>query len=181
MRAADSETMSQQIERAIATRRWVRAQTLIKREIARTPRSHWLLTRLGSTYYAQRQYKRALLYIEKALSLAPRCPLVLWDYACCLDMLGRTKECLAVCRRLLRRGVGRLAHGKCGEGNEWARGLVADCYYRMAQCYRDLGDNKRAAVAFRRHLALRGPGCRSIYPIAEVRKELRALARLVQR
>jgi len=163
--------MSKAIEKAIEKNDWPRARALLRRALKRDPDSHWLITRLGLTYYEQRQYKRALHYSEKALALSPRCPLVLWDYAGCLDMLGRPKEAISIYRRLIRRGVDRIAHGDCGEGIAWARGLVADCHYRMAHCYRDLGNTRQAVVSHRRHLALRGPGCRSSYPIDKVRQE----------
>jgi len=169
--------MSKAIERAIETEDWPRAGTLIRSALKCEPDNHWLLTRLGLTYYERRQYERALLYSEKAFALAPQCPLVLWDYAGCLDMLDRTQEALSMYRWLVRRGVERLAHGECGEGIAWARGLVADCYYRIAHCHRVLGDRTRAVASYRQHLALRGPGCRSIYSIAEVRKELQSLLR----
>jgi tetratricopeptide (TPR) repeat protein len=102
--------MTKAIESAIETDDWPRARVLIRSALKRDPDSHWLLTRLGLTYYEQRQYKRAIQYSEKALALAPHCPLVLWDYAGCLEMLDRTQEALAIYRRLLRRGINRLAH-----------------------------------------------------------------------
>ena len=169
--------MSKAIERAIEVDDWPKARSLIRAALERCPDNHWLLTRLGLTYYEQRQYKRALRYIEKALALSPRCPLVIWDYAGCLHMLGKYKEAIAVYKRLTTRGVDRIATGDCGEGKAWARGIVADCYYRAAQCYRKLDNRKRAARAYRRHLALRGPGCRSIYGIGDVRRELLSLER----
>jgi tetratricopeptide (TPR) repeat protein len=167
--------MSKQIERAIDTEDWPKARELIRSALKRRPDDHWLLTRLGLTYYEQRQYKHALFYTKKAMVLCPKCPLVLWDYAGCLHMLDRNEESIAVYRQLTSRGIERIATADCGEGKAWAKGLVADCHYRTGECYRERGDMKRAANAYRRHLALRGPGCRSIYPIADIRNELEAL------
>lgn len=169
------EKMSKAIEKAIQRDDWPRARALIRSALKQEPESHWLITRLGSTYYEQKQYKRALHYSEKALALAPNCPLVLWDYACTLEELNRTKEALSIYCKLIRRGVKSIANGECGEGNAWARGLVADCHYRSAHCHRVIGDRKRAAKSYHRHLALRGPGCRSIYPISDVRRQLQVL------
>ena len=70
-----------------------------------------------------------------------------------------------------------MALGECGEGMTWARGLVADCWYRIAVCHERSRRRKLALKAFEQHLRLRGPGCRSIYPIAEVRHKQRALLR----
>ena len=163
--------MSAEIEQAIERDEWIRAQKLIERRLRSEPDSHWLLTRLSLTYYERHDYASALPYSERAVALAPNCPLVLWDYAGTLAMLGRTKEALALFRRLVRRGIDSIANDDCGEGVAWSRGLVADCHYRMAHCYLDLRRKKEATHAFTCHLNLRGPGCRSIYPIQQVRKE----------
>jgi hypothetical protein len=80
-----------------------------------------------------------------------------------------------VYRRILRRDVDSLAYGDCGEGLAWARGLIADCWYRIARCHLRSGRRRLSTTAFKTHLKLRGPGCRSIYPIAGVRRELQAL------
>lgn len=164
-----------QIERALASERWQQARALIRRALRSEPEDHWLITALGLTYYEQRQYRRALAYSERALALAPRCPLVLWDYAGCLHMLNREQEALRIYRRLTRLGVRRMAFGECGEGLRWAKSMVVDCHYRMACCHQRLGHLSDAKHAFRLHLALRAQGYRSIYPLRDVRQEIRDL------
>ena len=133
------------------------------------PSSHWLLTRLSLTYYEERKYALALRHVQRAAELAPRCPLVLWDWAGTLQMLGRHEDALRVYKRLVARGVEEIAEGPCGEGRAWARGLVADAYYRMSQCYEAEGRTRAAENALVQHLDMRGPGCRSIYPLEEVK------------
>jgi tetratricopeptide (TPR) repeat protein len=130
---------------------------------------------LALTHYEEFQYEKALALEEKALSLAPNCPLVLWDYAGSLEMLGRQREALRVYQRLIKRGAKSIATGECGEGLAWARGLVADCWYRMAGCYASLGNRAKELKAFEVHLDLRGPGCHSIYRLGELHKELNQL------
>ena len=167
--------MGEAIEAVIADENWVLARRLINRELRRTPDDHWLLTRLSLTYYEQRNYKQALKISERALDLAPRCPLILWDYAGTLDMLGRTAEAIRIYQKIIRRGADSLAHGECGEGMAWARGMLADCYFRMGLCYGDRGNRSKATVALRKHLSLRRLGCRSIYDIRTARKHLAAM------
>lgn len=164
--------MSDTIEALIAAEDWEAAEALIRSHLAFDPDCHWLLTRLSTTFYERRQYGRALHYAERALRLAPRCPLVLWDYAGSLDMLGQKDEAIVVFRRLIRRGAIRIARGPCGEGLARSRALVADCWYRVALCHRDLGHFRPAVRALRKHLSLRGAGCRSIYSIREVQRTL---------
>lgn len=171
--SAKRVSSGERIEREIAHEHWGQARKLIQAELRSQPNHHWLLTRLSLTYYEQRQYAKALDLTTRAMQEAPTCPLVLWDHAGTLEMLGQTNEALAIYQRLIKRGVHRVAHDACGEGVAWARGLVADCHYRIAHCYRTLNEPKPAARAYTRHLAMRGPGCRSIYPLRAVRSELK--------
>jgi tetratricopeptide (TPR) repeat protein len=165
--------MSKEIERCIDDEQWKDARQKIRLALRKEPDDHWLLTRLGLTYYEERNYNRALFYDTKAIKIAPACPLVLWDYAGTLSMLDRNKEAISIYQKLLRRGEKSIAFGRCGEGLAWARGLVADCFYRIGICYEESGLPKKAKRYYQQHLARRGPGCRSIYPISEVKKRLR--------
>jgi tetratricopeptide (TPR) repeat protein len=164
--------MSRAIEKAIESENWKRARNLIRARLRREPRDHWLLARLGLTYYEERAYSRALRCEVRALSIQPSCPLALWDYAGSLQMLGREREALRTYKRLIRRGVRSLAYGRCGEGLARARGLVADCHYRAGLSHQELGQRRRAIKALRKHLKLRGPGCHSIYRAEDIKREL---------
>jgi hypothetical protein len=83
-------------------------------------------------------------------------------------MLGMHHEALRTYQVLVERGVEGLAHGDCGEGKAWARGLVADCHLRMSDSWMALGAHAKSVTALDRHLDLRGPGCRSIYKLEEL-------------
>jgi tetratricopeptide (TPR) repeat protein len=139
------------------------------------PVAHWHLTRRASTLYEARRYREALKRSQQALTLAPRCPLVLWDHACILDMLGRRAEAKRIFRRLIRRGAEAIAVGPCGEGLAWARGLVADCHFRLAGILLDEGRPGLARRELGAHRRLRGPGSRSIYDRRDVERLARRL------
>jgi tetratricopeptide (TPR) repeat protein len=164
--------MSEEIQKAIESENWEKARSLIRERLKKSPGNHWLITRLGLTYYEQRQYKRSLNYSKKAIKIAPNCPLVLWDYAGSLDMLNYKKEAISIYKRIISKGLNQIAYGKCGEGKAWARGLIADCHYRLACCYKDIGCFKKSLEEYKYHFALRGPGCHSVYNIKEIRKEV---------
>ena len=164
--------MSQDIEAAIKRSDWPRARSLVRAALRKEPDSHWLITRLSLTYYEEREYERSLVLLQRAYKIAPSCPLVLWDLAGTFDMLERYQEAISVYRRLLRRGVTSVAFGDCGEGIAWARGLLADCWYRLARCQKMKGQRVQAVLSYQNHLQARGPGCRSIYPLRDVRHEL---------
>lgn len=146
-------------------------QFTLRMRLKAEPHHHWLLTRLSSEYYEQRRYVLALRYAEKAFSEAPSCPLVLWDYAGALQMLGRHSKALDLYARIVTRGVNRIATGECGEGRAWARGLVSDSHYRASISLKAVGNEPASLSAFDQCLDLRGPGCRSIYRLTELRAE----------
>jgi tetratricopeptide (TPR) repeat protein len=164
--------MSREIENSIGRSDWKEARQLVRAALRAEPDSHWLLARLSLTYYEEFDYERALIIVKRAYDIAPGCPLVLWELAGTLDMLGREREAISIYRRLIGRGVESVAFGKCGEGLSRARGLIADCWYRLAHCERNLGHGTQAIQCYQRHIASRGPGCHSIYLLRNVRKEL---------
>lgn len=157
-----------QVESLIRAEKWSEARKLILAALKDQPDNHWLLTRLGLTYYEEGNYKIALRYERQALELAPSCPLALWDIAGSLQMLGRHAEALELYSGLVRRGVHSIARGPCGEGLARARGLVADSYLRMADSFKALGRHDDSFRSFEKHLDMRGPGCHSIYPLSSL-------------
>jgi tetratricopeptide (TPR) repeat protein len=160
--------MLRKIEKLIDRDDWPKARKAILAALKRFPDDHWLLTRLGLTYYEQRNYNKALEIEEKAYKLTPNCPLVRWDYAGSLQALERHKEAIKIYRRIVANGVDKIAYGECGEGKAWARGLIADCHYRLSMSYQALGQEVLSLRAFAKHLDLRGPGCHSIYPLKKM-------------
>jgi hypothetical protein len=156
------------IEKAFDADDWIAARKLIKAELKRDPKDHWLLGHLALTYYEQRKYKEALYWDVMALQEAPYCPLLIWHYAGTLAMLDRNHEALLLYRWLLSWGEERLAYGECGEGIRWARTLIADCHYRVACIWDEKRQWKRSAAEFEKYFALRKMGHGSIYSLREV-------------
>jgi tetratricopeptide (TPR) repeat protein len=170
-----NKSTSRRIEPLISKEDWPAARKLIQEELRRDPDDHWLLDRLSLTYYEERNYAKALEYIEQARQLAPDCPLVLWDYAGTLDMLGRKQEALKVYKRLMTRGLRARAVDECWEGPRWTRSLVNDCRYRIALVYRDMGKPALALRYLKAYLRERGPATPSIYRLKEVKDRLAQL------
>ena len=165
------------IEALVEKEDWENARKAILEELDAEPDSHYLVSRLSLTYYEQRQYETALHYSREATKLAPRCPLVLWNHAGALEQTGHEREAIRIWKRLLRRGVERIAHGPCGEGIRQAEALLNDCRYRIGKTYYFLG---RPALAWRymhAHLAHRRRGLPSIYSRADVLWNLERIAR----
>jgi predicted Zn-dependent protease len=72
---------SDPIGRAFAAESWHEARELILEHLLSEPSSHWLLTRLATTYYETYDYAQALEIAKRAERITPTCPLVLWDVA----------------------------------------------------------------------------------------------------
>ena len=142
----------------------------LRQQLKAEPRHHWLLTRVSSVYCARGRYSLALRYAEKAFAEVWSCPLVLWDYAGALQMLGRHHEALDLYARIVTRSVDRIAYGECGEGKAWARGLVSDSHYRASLSLKAIGNERASLSALEQCLDLRGRGCRFIYRLDELRQ-----------
>lgn len=141
------------------------------------PDNHWLITSLAEVYYEHRLYKQAKILDEKALCLAPHCPLVLWNYASDLDMMSDTNRAVYIWQHLLKRGVSSIAFGKCGEGKRWAESLLNDCRYRLALAFAGQKQWPRAKRYMRSHLSHRRAGLPSIYTKAEAMNYLQRMNR----
>ncbi|MEX2173015.1 MAG: hypothetical protein WD872_01550 [Pirellulaceae bacterium] len=169
--------IDRKIERALAAEDWKAARKHILRALQDDPQDHWLLTNLATTYYEERDYRAALDWSRKALILAPQCPIVLWDYAGSLDMLGREKEAIEVWRGLIDWGAAAIAADECGEGIRAARSLVNDCRYRIGCAQVDLGHREAATEMFEQYVANRGRSTPSIYSLDDVHARLAQLAK----
>jgi len=169
-------TFSQQINMLFAQEEWAKARRLLERRLAKEPDNHWLLTRLGTTYYEQQDYEKALGFSQKAFQIAPHCPLVLFDLASTLEMLGEDAQAVKIYAKLFQRGVKGVAEEECGEGVVWARSLLADCLYSVAGCQHRLEHHEQAMWFIQLHLEWRARGAKSIYSVKEARERLREIA-----
>jgi len=143
--------VDKKIDAAFAREDWEGARKLILPELEKQPEDHWLLARLSTTYYEQREYAKALEHIEKAYRIRRQCPLVLWDFAGTLDAIGRPSEALKLYARLIGMGPRTVGSTRpCGEGLEWAISLLNDCVFRGAVCWEHL---QKYDVAGRWYLA----------------------------
>lgn len=169
--------IGKRIEKLLDLEKWSVAERIIKSELRVNPNDHWLLTRLSTIYYEQRKYKTALRIVKKALKLASNCPLVLWDYAGTLGMMGYYNKALKIYKRICDRDVKSIAYGECGEGLDWAKSLLNDCLYRMALCYKEIGNVFIAMNFYKKYINNRATGISSIYNLRKIKTELSNLQR----
>jgi tetratricopeptide (TPR) repeat protein len=169
-------TFSDRINGLFKREQWAQARKLLQKRLEKEPKNHWLLTRLGTTYYEERDYPKALDLSRQAIQLAPECSLVLWDLASTLEMLGDDRGALRAYRGLFARGPQRIADDECGEGMPWALSLLTDCLFSAAGCLHRIGDRDAAVSCLRQHLELRTLGAKSIYSRREVGKRFAEIA-----
>ncbi len=163
------------IEKLLAAKQWKAARALIQDELLSKPTDHWLWTTLGLTYYEERTYDKALKCSRRAVELAPHCPLVLWDFAGCLQMNGKGSSALAIWTLLLSMDLDEIAYGECDEGMDWAMQLLNDVHFRMGRHYQHEGQNEKAVVSFKKYLHNRSHGVGSIYDKKQVETYLAQL------
>lgn len=169
------EEFSEHLDQLFDAERWADARALIVGALRVHRGDHWLLSRLSTTYYEERNYAKALEVAKRAYAAAPNCPLVLWDLAGAMDATGHTRDAIRMYRRLIGRGERAIAHDECGEGERWARALVTDCWYRLGLCYRDTGDVARAIECLEKFLNRLLNGSESIYTDADALRHLKQL------
>lgn len=151
------------------------ARQVIGLQLKRNPNDHWFLMRLGFAHSAEGRYLRALQATTRALALAPKCAAALSEHADNLAAAGRTKEAIRIYRSLIRRGASCIAYGECGEGLRWAKSLINDCRFGLAEIYNGCGDRRRAKYYLKKYLG----SCRGLfttYPRQRVRKVVDALS-----
>lgn len=167
--------VSKVIEEYYREGRWAKARNLILRELKTDPNDHWYLTRLSGTYYEEHKYKKARQASDKAVKLAPHCPLVLWDRAGIMEMNGQPTPAVGIWKGLLKRGAKTVAFGPCGEGLGWAKYLLNDCRYRIANIYRRIDKAKLARMYYKAYMSHRDKRVPSIYSKRVVKKQFASL------
>jgi tetratricopeptide (TPR) repeat protein len=170
-----SINIGKQIDDLIHSERWEKARALIERELANEQDNHWLLTRLGETYYEQRQYKKALPWLLKSLEVVPDCPLTLWHLAGTLDVLGYPAGALRLYTWLLESRK-TVAEDPCWESTAWTDALKTDCVFRLGLSFQHLHRKDKAENCFRRYIDLLLAGAEGSYPVEDAMRHIRELA-----
>jgi len=166
--------VGERIDDLIAAEHWEAARELIEKTLKKEPRSHWLLTQLGETYYEQRHYKKALEVLLRSRDILPDCPLTLWHLAGTLDALGSHDGAIRLYTWLLR-SKKTAKDDPCWESVEWTDALKTDCVFRMGLSFGHLSRKDLAAHCFRKYLDLLSYGAKGSYSIREAKTRLQEL------
>jgi tetratricopeptide (TPR) repeat protein len=89
-------------------------------------------------------------------------------------MLGKHTAAIRIYTRLLKSNVS-YRDDSCWESQEWTDRLKADCVYRLAACFEELGKKAKAEKCYREYLNLLLAGVDGIYPAHDVIERIRKL------
>ena len=180
--------LSKEIDMCFDNDDWSRAVDILQNALDKNPDDHWILTRLSSVYYEMKEYDKALQLSNRAMKIAPACPLALSNHASVLDMSKREKEAINIWNILIKKRIDEVAYGECGEGRTWAKSLINDAVYRIGLSYLDIGEKKKALEYFGIHLKNRERGVFSnfsrkevLFQISMIRKDMELKTQLTVR
>lgn len=154
--------------------RWPEARALLEKEREKQPNDHWVLTQLGVAFYEERRYSEALQLFLASQKIVPDCPLTLWNLAGALDALGNPAEAIRVYAWLLECKQTATAD-PCWESKEWTEALKADCVYRLAACFQQMGRAGAAAHCYRQYINLLISGIQGLYSSNDAMRQIQKL------
>ena len=167
--ASSAARVDARIDRFIESGHWEDAKRLLSERLKREPEEHYYWAKISGVHYMMGKYAEALDSSERALCLAPRCSLAVWEYAEAAFKLARYQDAVNAYRRITTRGIDGVMREMHHEGRAWTRGLVADSFFRLSWSYLELGKRRMALRAAKAALELRGHGVKTtLYPIAQL-------------
>jgi len=164
--------ISEQVNKFHEIKDYQSAKELLILELESHTNDHWLLAELAISFYELRDYKTALTYSEKAINLAPDCPLTMDYHAIILFANEEPEKALEIWNKLLNKGVDEIAHGQCGEGKRFAKSLINDIRFRLGDVYLQLKNKEKALESYKSHLNNRQRGIYSNFTKREVKNEI---------
>jgi len=167
--------ISEVLNQYIMEEDWKRAKKVLENELQNFPEDHFLLTQLGEVYYEMQNYDKSLIFTQKAVEIAPNCPLALNNHATVLFMHERYEEAQQIWKNLLKKGVSEIAKNECGEGIRWAKSLLNDIRFRVGDTYLALGNSSKALQFYQWHLENRQRGQFSNFSKQEVLEEIQSI------
>jgi tetratricopeptide (TPR) repeat protein len=170
-----SSPSQKEIDNAFDNEDYKSAIRLLKYELKKDPDNHWLLTKLSSAYYESFNYNKAKLISEQALKIMPDCPLVIWDYAGPLFMLGENAAAAKAYKKIIKLSKGDIVIGECWETISWTKAIVNDSIFGLGCVAEITGKKGLAKKYFTEYYNNRLQKVSSIYPIDMVRKKLKKL------
>ena len=137
---------------------------------------HEALVDRGLDLHEARRYAAALPWFDRALAVAPGCPIAEYNRANTLHMLGRDREAEPILRALIAASPDELRR-RCATADD-LRSVQLDAHYLLFLVLLDgRGFSAEAFGLAEEHLRRRRRGLRSLWPAREVRADVAARRR----
>lgn len=166
--------LNNRVNRLFEQENWQMARTILEKEQARHPGSHWVLTQIAVTYYEERRYLDALKVLLDSLKIKKDCPLTIWNLAGTLACLGRHDDSRDLYLWILK-SKKSTDDDPCWETATWTKSLKSDCLVRLGDLEKDKGNPVQAAQYYREYLARWARGEKGTYSTSEVDREVQSV------
>ncbi len=153
--------------------KWKRVEIFIKPIVKRPKPNPLYLTYYSISLYQQYQYKEALKYSFKAISLNRKDPFIIYHHGIILMCNKMFKDAIDTWNELLAIPSIELFYGEYSDGIRWAKSLKNDTIYYIALTYFYMNDLAKSIIYYKKHLRSRKKGLPSFKTKKEVREELK--------
>ena len=143
----------------IEQKRFKAVENLMRKKLEQEPENVYFLTQLANALWNLNRSEEALNYSDKAKSISPTNPLMLFNRARVLGSLHKFEEAAAEWEELISMGEAEVAEKGFGKG--WAKSVINDARYYRALSLGELNRDKEALALMEEHLKHRGKGVES--------------------
>lgn len=151
---------------------WDKAESILLDNLKLFPNEWWILTCLSQVNKSKRNYKIAYDYAKQAFEINSEDHICIYEYAESLLRNDETEKAISLLRKILRKGLNKIAYGRYGDGLMLGKSKINDSVALLGYAYFDLKDNKKARYYFRRHLKNRRRGIYSNFTKKQIEKAL---------
>jgi tetratricopeptide (TPR) repeat protein len=161
-----------QIKKAVSEKKWQRVVTLAQKQLRLGNVRLWILNTAGTAYFHLQDHANELRIATKAITVAPRNALILWNYAHALNNADKHKEAIREFQNLRRMSSRTILQFCELRSSRSAEALKNDCLYGIGTCYWNLQRWSDAARYYRKCVRRRRE-VGSTYSIREIKKSLK--------
>jgi hypothetical protein len=161
------------IQKLVNEQKWTKAKKEILQQMQKSPKDMWLLSRLSNVYFGIGNYKKAIAISERAYTVEPDNPLVLWDYAHALYMGQHTRESLNFYQKILKKKptiIARTMGWKITKAKEFQNA----CRFDITHCYLQIDKLYAASMQLKKYIAHSG----HYYSLNTAKNLLRCITKL---
>lgn len=138
---------------------FAKAEALLRKSLASAPKDLYLLTQLANVLWNRHKDKEALLYADEAENISESYPLLFYTRGRILWTLEKYEESMKEWSKILNMSDVDVANN--GWGMHWAKSVINDARYYMADCLCHLYRDKEGLLYMVEHLNNRKRGVQS--------------------